>query len=50
MLRFAKEAEGLPVQDMARLVDNSVTMPVLAAASGASAEPAKIQTAARKRS
>jgi len=49
-LRFAKEAEGLPVQDMARLVDNSITMPAMAAASGASIEPAKIQTAARKRS
>src|SRR6202521_1433028 len=26
-LRFAREAEGLPVQDMARLVDTSVTLP-----------------------
>jgi ATP-dependent Clp protease ATP-binding subunit ClpA len=50
VLRFAKEAEGLPVQDMARLVDNSITLPAMAAATGASAEPAKIQTAARKRS
>jgi ATP-dependent Clp protease ATP-binding subunit ClpA len=48
-LCFAKEAEGLPVQDMARLVDNSVTMPAMAAATGMSAEPAKVQTAARKR-
>jgi len=44
-LRFAKEAEGLPVQDMARLVDNSVTIPAMAAASGASIEPVKTQTA-----
>ena len=44
-LCFAKEAEGLPVQDMARLVDNSVTIPAMAMASGASAEPTKIQTA-----
>jgi ATP-dependent Clp protease ATP-binding subunit ClpA len=49
-LRFAKEAEGLPVQDMARLVDTSVTMPTIAAAMGVTAEPVKIQTAGRKRS
>jgi len=48
-LRFAKEAEGLPVQDMARLVDTSITMPSMAASAGATAEPLKIQTAARKR-
>ncbi len=45
LLCFAKEAEGLPVQDMARLVDTSVTIPALTMASGASAEPTKIQTA-----
>jgi ATP-dependent Clp protease ATP-binding subunit ClpB len=44
-LQFAKEAEGLPVQDMARLVDTSVTIPAMAMANGASVEPAKIQTA-----
>src|SRR5258707_9980787 len=44
-LRFAKEAEGLPVQDMARLVDTSVTIPAMAAASGASVETIKTQTA-----
>jgi ATP-dependent Clp protease ATP-binding subunit ClpA len=38
VLSFAKEAEGLPVQDMAQLVDNSVTLPAMAAASGISAE------------
>ena len=48
-LRFAKEAEGLPVQDMVRLVDNSITFPAMAAATGASADTPKIQTAARKR-
>src|ERR1700720_1976037 len=41
-LRFAKEAEGLPIQDMARLVDNSVTIPAMAAARGASVEPVRI--------
>jgi len=44
-LRFAREAEGLPVQDMARLVDTSVTIPAMAAASGVPMEPAKTQTA-----
>ncbi len=44
-LRFAKEAEGLPVQDMARLVDTSVTIPSLAFATAAAVEPVKTQTA-----
>jgi ATP-dependent Clp protease ATP-binding subunit ClpB len=44
-LSFAKEAEGLPVQDMARLVDNSVTIPAMAAASGASVEPIRTVSA-----
>ena len=44
-LRFAREAEGLPVQDMARLVDTSVTIPQLTMASSAIAEPIRIQTA-----
>jgi hypothetical protein len=44
-LSFAKEAEGLPVQDMVQLVDTSVTFPAIAMANGASAEPAKTQTA-----
>jgi len=44
-LRFAREAEGLPVQDMARLVDNSITIPQLTMASGAVAEPVRTQTA-----
>ena len=45
MLCFAREAEGLPVQDMARMVDTSVTIPALTMATGASVEPARIQTA-----
>jgi ATP-dependent Clp protease ATP-binding subunit ClpB len=45
ILRFARECEGLPVQEMARLVDTSVSMPELAASTGASVEPARIQTA-----
>src|SRR5579883_128238 len=44
-LCFAKEAEGLPVQDMARLVDTSVTIPAMAAASGASVEPIRTVSA-----
>jgi ATP-dependent Clp protease ATP-binding subunit ClpB len=44
-LCFAKEAEGLPVADMARLVDTSVTIPALTMPASASAEPVKIQTA-----
>ena len=45
LLSFAREAEGLPVQEMVRLVDTSVTMPELVSASGASADPVKLQTA-----
>jgi len=48
-LSFAREAEGLPVVEMARLVDTSVTMPELATANGASMEPARIQTAGGRR-
>jgi ATP-dependent Clp protease ATP-binding subunit ClpB len=44
-LRFAREAEGLPVQDMARLVDTSVTIPAAAFANGAVAEAPKTQAA-----
>ena len=44
-LTFSREAEGLPVADMARLVDTSVTIPAMAASIGANLEPAKIQTA-----
>ncbi|MGA3190551.1 MAG: AAA family ATPase [Bryobacteraceae bacterium] len=44
-LRFAREAEGLPVQDMARLVDTSVTIPQLTMANGAATEPVRLQMA-----
>jgi ATP-dependent Clp protease ATP-binding subunit ClpB len=44
-LSFAREAEGLPVQDMARLVDTSITIPQLTMASGAAIEPVRTQTA-----
>jgi ATP-dependent Clp protease ATP-binding subunit ClpA len=44
-LRFAREAEGLPVQDMARLVDTSITIPQLTMATGMAAEPVRTQTA-----
>jgi hypothetical protein len=37
-LRFAKEAEGLPVQDMFRLVDTSITVPAGKFSSGTAAE------------
>jgi ATP-dependent Clp protease ATP-binding subunit ClpB len=40
-LRFAREAEGLPVTDMARLVDTSITFPAMAAASAASIETSR---------
>jgi ATP-dependent Clp protease ATP-binding subunit ClpA len=45
ILSFAREAEGLPVADMARLVDTSVTIPQLTFSQGAVAEPARTQSA-----
>ena len=45
MLTFSREAEGLPVQDMVRLVDTSVTFPAMTYSQGAVAEPARTQTA-----
>jgi ATP-dependent Clp protease ATP-binding subunit ClpB len=44
-LTFAREAEGLPVQDMVRLVDTSVTFPAMTYSQGATVEPARTQTA-----
>ena len=44
-LSFAREAEGLPVADMARLVDTSVTIPQLTFSQGATAEPVRTQSA-----
>jgi len=45
VLSFAREAEGLPVADMARLVDTSITIPQLTFSQGAVAEPARTQSA-----
>jgi hypothetical protein len=36
MLCFAREAEGLPIQDMAKLVDTSLVLPTIAFSAGAS--------------
>jgi ATP-dependent Clp protease ATP-binding subunit ClpA len=47
-LSFAREAEGLPVQDMVRLVDTSVTFPALTLVNGASVEGSRTQTAKRR--
>ena len=44
-LCFAREAEGLPVQDMARLVDTSVTIPALTFTQGAVVENGRTQSA-----
>ena len=44
-LTFAREAEGLPVQDMVRLVDTSVTFPAMTYSQGASVEPVRVQSA-----
>jgi ATP-dependent Clp protease ATP-binding subunit ClpA len=48
-LRFSREAEGLPVGEMARLVDTSITMPALTFSQGAAVEPARTQTAKSSR-
>ena len=44
-LSFAREAEGLPVQDMARLVDTSVTIPAMTYQQVAIAEASRTQSA-----
>jgi ATP-dependent Clp protease ATP-binding subunit ClpA len=44
-LCFVKEAESLPVQEMARLVDTSLVMPAPALSTGAAAEPARTVSA-----
>jgi ATP-dependent Clp protease ATP-binding subunit ClpB len=44
-LSFAREAEGLPVADMARLVDTSITIPALTYSQGAVLEPVRTQKA-----
>lgn len=45
MLSFFKEAEGLPVQAMADLLDHSISIPALAFSAGALFEPVKTQNA-----
>ncbi|MGD1094997.1 MAG: AAA family ATPase [Bryobacteraceae bacterium] len=42
-LRFSKQAENLPVEDMAKLVDTSITLPALAPSSGATVDSSRIQ-------
>jgi ATP-dependent Clp protease ATP-binding subunit ClpA len=42
-LRFSKQAENLPVEDMAKLVDTSITLPALPPSSGATVESARLQ-------
>jgi ATP-dependent Clp protease ATP-binding subunit ClpB len=42
-LRFSKQAENLPVEDMAKLVDTSITLPALAPSSGATVEATRLQ-------
>jgi ATP-dependent Clp protease ATP-binding subunit ClpA len=44
-LVFLKESEGLPIQDMAKLVDTSITLPQAALANAAVFEAAKSQSA-----
>ncbi len=48
-LNFLKEAEGLPLQDMAKMIDTSITIPAAALAQAAVTEIAKIQTAKSSR-
>ena len=48
-LCFAREAEGLPVADMARLVDTSITLPLSAFSTAATVEPTRTQTAKSSR-
>ena len=45
LMTFLKEAEGLPIQAMADLLDHSITLPVPALTNGATAETAKSQRA-----
>jgi ATP-dependent Clp protease ATP-binding subunit ClpB len=45
LLIFLKEAEGVPIHTMAELVDDSVTLPAHALATGAIFEPARAANA-----
>jgi ATP-dependent Clp protease ATP-binding subunit ClpB len=49
LLRFAREAEGLPIQEMARLVDTTVLLPAAAFSMGATAEVPRTQSARSSR-
>jgi ATP-dependent Clp protease ATP-binding subunit ClpB len=49
ILRFAREAEGLPIQEMARLVDTTVLLPAAAFSMGAAAEIPRTQSARSSR-
>jgi ATP-dependent Clp protease ATP-binding subunit ClpB len=49
LLRFAREAEGLPIQDMAKLVDTSIVLPAAAFSVGAIPDVARTQTAKSSR-
>ena len=49
VLRFAREAEGLPIQDMAKLVDTSIVLPAAAFSVGAIPDVARTQTAKSSR-
>lgn len=48
-LTFSREAEGLPIGEMARMVDTSVTIPALTMSHGAIAETTRVQTASRSK-
>jgi ATP-dependent Clp protease ATP-binding subunit ClpA len=48
-LRFCREAEGLPIQEMARLVDTTVLLPAAAFSMGATAEVPRTQSARSSR-
>ncbi|HLH42108.1 MAG TPA: AAA family ATPase [Bryobacteraceae bacterium] len=49
VLRFAREAEGLPIQDMAKLVDTSIVLPAAAFSVGAIPEVGRTQSARSSR-
>jgi ATP-dependent Clp protease ATP-binding subunit ClpA len=48
-LRFSREAEGLPVGEMARMVDTSVTIPALTLSQGTYADGTRAQSASRSK-
>ena len=48
-LRFTRGAEGLPVGEMARMVDTSITIPALTLSQGAIADAARAQSARNSR-